>query len=88
MNLEPARARRRRTMTTSCSRRFIPGVDPDVEAGRAWVATAPVRIQWDPERNLRGDTIERRSIQVGLGRAVAAEYALSGSPASRTALRW
>ena len=52
---------------------FIPGVDPDVEAWRARVAT--VRIQWDPERNLRGEKLEHRSIQVGLGRAVAAEYA-------------
>jgi hypothetical protein len=84
MNLEPARARRRRTMTTSCSRRFIPGVDPDVEAGRAWVATAPVRIQWDPERNLRGDTLEHRSIQFDLGGPWPPSTPPSESPASST----
>ncbi len=34
----------------------------------------PILIQWDPERNLRGDKLNHRSIQVGLGRSVAEEY--------------
>lgn len=54
---------------------FVPGVDRDVETWRARVETSPVRIQWDPERSLRGEKLEHRSIQVGLGRAIAAEYA-------------
>ena len=54
---------------------FVRGVDRDVEAWRQRCARAPVRVQWDPERSLRGGKLAYRSIQVGLGRAVAAEYA-------------
>jgi hypothetical protein len=34
---------------------------------------SPVRLQWDPDRNLRGGKLERRAIQLGLrGKAVDA----------------
>lgn len=34
---------------------------------------APVRVQWDPDRNLKGSKLERRAIQIGLrGKAVYA----------------
>jgi Domain of unknown function (DUF4291) len=36
---------------------------------------AAIRVQWDPERNLRGGELEHRSLQLGLGRAVAKQYA-------------
>ena len=36
---------------------------------------ADIRVQWDPERNLRGKKLEYRSLQLGLGRAVAKRYA-------------
>ncbi|MCA9658333.1 MAG: DUF4291 domain-containing protein [Myxococcales bacterium] len=36
---------------------------------------APVRVQWDPERSIRGAKLPHRSIQVGLARAVAEDYA-------------
>lgn len=35
---------------------------------------AAVRVQWDPDRNLRGGNLERRAIQVGLGRAIIERY--------------
>jgi len=35
---------------------------------------APVVVQWDPERNLRGHKLNHRSIQVGLGRAIVGRY--------------
>lgn len=35
----------------------------------------PVRVQWDPERSVRGAKLPHRSVQVGVGRALAAEYA-------------
>jgi hypothetical protein len=38
-------------------------------------AHADVRVQWDPERNLRGGKLPWRSLQLGLGRAVARDYA-------------
>ncbi len=36
---------------------------------------APIRVQWDPERDLRGQHLEHRSLQLGLGRAVCKAYA-------------
>lgn len=36
---------------------------------------ASIRVQWDPERNLRGTPLEYRSLQLGLGRAVCRAYA-------------
>ncbi len=47
-------------------------------SAEAWQAdshAAKVRIQWDPERSLRGGKLEYRSIQVGLGRQVIRQYA-------------
>lgn len=35
---------------------------------------AAVRVQWDPDRSLRGANLERRAIQVGLGRAIIERY--------------
>ncbi len=37
---------------------------------------APARVQWDPERSLRGAKLDYRSIQVGLGRQLVRSYAL------------
>jgi hypothetical protein len=38
-------------------------------------AHADLRVQWDPERSLRGTKLPHRSLQLGLGRAVAQRYA-------------
>lgn len=38
--------------------------------------TADVRVQWDPERGLRGEKLAWRSLQLGLGRGVIRQYAL------------
>lgn len=35
---------------------------------------APVQVQWDPERSIRGAKLPHRSIQVGLGRAIVRRY--------------
>jgi len=35
---------------------------------------APVRVQWDPERDLRGGKLAYRSIQVGLSRGIVGRY--------------
>ncbi len=37
-------------------------------------ATAPVRIQWDPERSLRLEPLDHRAIQIGLGGAASNRY--------------
>jgi hypothetical protein len=35
---------------------------------------APVVVQWDPERSVRGAKLDYRSIQVGLGRGIVQRY--------------
>lgn len=35
---------------------------------------AAVQLQWDPERSLRGQKLEYRSIQVGIGRSLIQEF--------------
>jgi hypothetical protein len=35
---------------------------------------APVVVQWDPERSVRGGKLGHRSIQVGLGRGIVQRY--------------
>lgn len=47
----------------------------DATEWREVVDAAPVRVQWDPERSLRGGKLEYRSLQVGLGRRVIEAYA-------------
>jgi len=37
---------------------------------------AAIRVQWDPERTLRGGKLEHRSLQLGLGREVIRAFAL------------
>ena len=38
---------------------------------------AVVHVQWDPERDLRGASLNHDSIQVGLGRDIIGEFATS-----------
>lgn len=49
--------------------------DEGSEAWRARLEQAPTRVQWDPERDVRGRKLAHRSLQLGLGREVAAHYA-------------
>ena len=41
---------------------------------RAEFDSAPVHVQWDPERSIRGADLGINSIQVGLGRTVIESY--------------
>lgn len=54
------------------------GSHPDPSMSREdWAIlkeNSPVRIQWDPERNLLSEPQAHRSIQIGLGKAVADLY--------------
>lgn len=51
--------------------------DGDAESWRQELDEAPVRVQWDPERSLDGSKLDYRSIQVGVARDLAEEYASS-----------
>ena len=44
------------------------------QSWRAEFDQAPVHIQWDPERSIRGADLGVNSIQIGLGRAVIESY--------------
>ncbi len=46
----------------------------DPAAWRRALEAAPVRVQWDPERNIRGQQQDVRAIQVGLGRQIVQRY--------------
>jgi hypothetical protein len=53
----------------SCGSR--PAEGETEEAWKARLAASPVRVQWDPERDVRLERLEHRSIQIGLsGEAV------------------
>lgn len=54
--------------------------DPDrrvfrnADEWRARFREAAVHVQWDPERSLRGEKLEARSIQIGLSRHIVDRY--------------
>ena len=46
----------------------------DPQSWRAEFEQAPVHVQWDPERSIRGADLGVNSIQIGLGRNVIESY--------------
>jgi hypothetical protein len=53
---------------------YTPGVHPDHETWQHRFDQATTRVQWDPERDLRGGKLQHRSIQVGISRIVVDRY--------------
>jgi hypothetical protein len=53
---------------------FMPGVYRDADDWQRQLDAAPVRVQWDPERTLRGTSLSQRAIQVGLSRHIVPQY--------------
>jgi len=53
---------------------YDPAAHASPDAWRAALARSPARVQWDPERSLRGQ-LAYDSIQVGIGRPLARAYA-------------
>jgi hypothetical protein len=49
-------------------------VYPDPDSWRRQFDQALVHVQWDPERSLRGQSLDHKSIQVGLSRHVITRY--------------
>lgn len=59
------------TLAHACLSRYQPGTHDSPQAWAAMQDASPVRVQWDPDRSLTGERLERRAIQVGLsGEAV------------------
>lgn len=53
---------------------FAPDLYPDHESWQGRKAVSPVRVQWDPERDVRLEPLAWRSIQIGLGGVAAERY--------------
>lgn len=49
---------------------------PDADTWRRKLEQARVQVQWDPERDLRGQKLNYRSLQVGISRHLIEDYAL------------
>lgn len=60
-------------LTHSAFAHFDSALHADHEAWRATLAE-PVRVQWDPERDLHLRPLDHRSIQIGLGGPSVARY--------------
>ncbi len=54
---------------------YVPAVYGSPENWKARLAQSPVRLQWDPDHDPRGDKLERRAIQLGLAEDVLLKYA-------------
>ncbi|MFE9017019.1 DUF4291 domain-containing protein [Streptomyces sp. NPDC007808] len=59
----------------ACLSHHVPALHGDQAAWKRQLRTAPARVQWDPERDLRLDPLPYRSLQLGLGGEATARYA-------------
>lgn len=53
---------------------FVKGVHESKEAWKESLKSSPVRIQWDPEKDIHLNALEYRSIQVGLTNVAIEKY--------------
>ncbi|GAB3212461.1 DUF4291 domain-containing protein [Marinactinospora thermotolerans] len=58
----------------SCPSHFDRALHDTHEEWRAALGRSPVRVQWDPERDVRGAPLAHRSIQVGLSGEAVRRY--------------
>ncbi|MBL7497987.1 DUF4291 domain-containing protein [Frankia sp. CNm7] len=61
-------------LSQACLSAFDRRLHDDERAWRAALAASPVRIQWDPDRDLHLRPTERRAIQIGLGPEASRRY--------------
>ncbi|MBB1261554.1 DUF4291 domain-containing protein [Streptomyces alkaliterrae] len=59
----------------ACLTHYSPAVHESRETWREALRTAPARVQWDPERDLRLRPLEHRSLQLGLSGEAARRFA-------------
>ncbi|MFF5448171.1 DUF4291 domain-containing protein [Streptomyces sp. NPDC012888] len=64
-----------RALGGACLSHYARGVHADRDAWRSALRTAPARVQWDPERDLRLRPLPYRSLQLGLSGPLARAYA-------------
>ena len=61
-------------LSEACLSHYDRDLYPDRAAWARQIKTAPVRVQWDPERSLRLGELPYRSLQVGLSGAAVNRY--------------
>lgn len=57
--------------------KFVPALHVDETNWKAQLEASDVRVQWDPDRDLRLRELPHRAIQVGIGPKHAADFALN-----------
>ncbi|MCB5907847.1 DUF4291 domain-containing protein [Streptomyces pinistramenti] len=62
-------------LRTSCLSRYDPDVHTDRATWQRQVKKSPVRVQWDPERDLLLRPLGHRSLQLGLSGDASGRYA-------------
>ena len=61
-------------LSHACLSSFEASVYPDHQSWRTRLADSPVRVQWDPDRDLLLRPTSQRAIQIGLGAAASDLY--------------
>ncbi|MEU5424655.1 DUF4291 domain-containing protein [Streptomyces olivoreticuli] len=62
-------------LSNACLSHFDRDVHPDRETWQRELKSSPVRVQWDPERDLHLRALPHRSLQLGLAGEAARRYA-------------
>ncbi|MEV4443598.1 DUF4291 domain-containing protein [Streptomyces sp. NPDC049577] len=73
--LEISRAGFDWALRNACLSHYQSGVHADRDEWRRQLASAPARVQWDPERDVRLAPLPYRSLQLGLSGEAARRYA-------------
>ncbi|MER5417480.1 DUF4291 domain-containing protein [Streptomyces virginiae] len=64
-----------RALREACLSHYVPDVHADRAAWQEALRSAPTRVQWDPERDLRLNPLPYRSLQLGLSGSASRAYA-------------
>ncbi|MGW2583760.1 DUF4291 domain-containing protein [Streptomyces virginiae] len=64
-----------RALREACLSHYVPDVHADRAAWQEALRSAPTRVQWDPERELRLNPLPYRSLQLGLSGPASRAYA-------------
>ncbi|MFJ6371632.1 DUF4291 domain-containing protein [Streptomyces virginiae] len=64
-----------RALREACLSHYVPDVHADRAAWQEALRSAPTRVQWDPERDLRLNPLPYRSLQLGLSGPASRAYA-------------
>jgi hypothetical protein len=61
-------------LANACLSHYVPGVHASEEAWKLSLQNSPVRIQWDPEKDIHLNKLDYRSIQIGLSGIAVERY--------------